>query len=812
MPYHIGTEGSHNCSGFPVVKDSDGTVMGCHKTKEDAKKQLAALYINEPEATKSASGFVPPQAVRNNAKRGLELRKKYGRGGTEVGVARARDLSNGAALSLDTIKRMNSYFARHEVDKKGEGWGVDSAGYIAWLLWGGDAGRSWANKISKENENKTTEKSMINDLTTAFFEITKSDRQPDGTLMVYGKATDDALDIDQQICDPIWLDRAMPEWFKTGGNIREQHSSIAAGVAKEYEKKQDGHYIHALVVDPVSVKKVDAGVLRGFSIGIKSPRVVRDTKAANGRIIDGQIVEVSLVDRPANPNCQLLLAKSVEGESGMWKVEELIEKEQGRDSHGRFGPSTSPKEESGGGKDGKLSDNQSSVISNHEADVKSLANDVKQIAKDDSQVRSASTALTSAAGNLNDASGAKTVEEARSGLTRAAKNLERASKVLEDQNYNREASQAYRTAKDIRSTYTALGNGVIKSSSITLQLHQAKDATEQKEILMKTAKELIEQSKSFAPKDLVKFDQALFDQARQALAQLIVVEANEMTEGGNEEMSIAHLLSAVHHLFGWYDGEVAEGEVMSPEENIEMSAEKNAYVKSTIGCDCAGCEKCDKAGGCNDKMCKMHDGESMTKTTEEVSDETPKSAETHKCLECGCGIPQDSHGRTDVSTATMVSPDESPKSAEAEESTTEEVPSTEVPLEVAPTEEAPIEEEKVSDDDKLSEDVNAIVEKAVKIATESLKTEINSLVSAKEAATEKAISLESELATAKSLAVAGGPKRTIKPIDHASNDLLVKAATYKAKADASTDPDLVKGYKALYQEFIAKANAITESN
>ena len=99
-----------------------------------------------------AEGFVPPQAVRNNAARGLELRKKHGRGGTEVGVARARDLSNGKALSLDTINRMVSYFARHEVDKKGEGWGVDSAGYIAWLLWGGDAGRSWANGISNREK------------------------------------------------------------------------------------------------------------------------------------------------------------------------------------------------------------------------------------------------------------------------------------------------------------------------------------------------------------------------------------------------------------------------------------------------------------------------------------------------------------------------------------------------------------------------------------------------------------------------------------------------------------------------------------
>ena len=150
------------------------------------------------------------------------------------------------------------------------------------------------------------------DLAHSYAAITKSEKQEDGTLKVYGKATDDSLDIDSQICDPTWLKDAMPDWFVSGGNIREQHSNIAAGVATDYEEKADGHYITALVVDPVSVKKVETGVLKGFSIGIRGPRVVRDTKAANGRIVDGQIVEVSLVDRPANPNAKLMLAKAAE--------------------------------------------------------------------------------------------------------------------------------------------------------------------------------------------------------------------------------------------------------------------------------------------------------------------------------------------------------------------------------------------------------------------------------------------------------------------------------------------------------------------
>jgi hypothetical protein len=63
----------------------------------------------------------PTTSMANNAKRGLELRREYKRGGTAVGVARARDLSNRKDLSPDTVRRMYSYFSRHEVDKKGKG-------------------------------------------------------------------------------------------------------------------------------------------------------------------------------------------------------------------------------------------------------------------------------------------------------------------------------------------------------------------------------------------------------------------------------------------------------------------------------------------------------------------------------------------------------------------------------------------------------------------------------------------------------------------------------------------------------------------
>jgi len=111
--------------------------------------------------------FSPPAGVRDEAAKGLAWRDEFNRGGTAVGVARARDLSNGTNISPDTAKRMASYFARHEVDKQGEGWspgenGFPSAGRIAWALWGGDPGKDWANKLVKQMNAADEERTMSN--------------------------------------------------------------------------------------------------------------------------------------------------------------------------------------------------------------------------------------------------------------------------------------------------------------------------------------------------------------------------------------------------------------------------------------------------------------------------------------------------------------------------------------------------------------------------------------------------------------------------------------------------------------------------
>lgn len=94
----------------------------------------------------------PPLSVARNAERGLELRAKFRRGGTEVGARRARQLASREPVPVRDIVHIAAYFARHAVDKQSKShvWGDlanPSAGYVAWLLWGGDEGEAWAKRM-----------------------------------------------------------------------------------------------------------------------------------------------------------------------------------------------------------------------------------------------------------------------------------------------------------------------------------------------------------------------------------------------------------------------------------------------------------------------------------------------------------------------------------------------------------------------------------------------------------------------------------------------------------------------------------------
>jgi hypothetical protein len=113
----------------------------------------------ETDDMSKAEGYSPPAGARAAARRAIKFKEdgKAKGAGTSVGWTRAGQLARGETLSLDTVKRMYSYFSRHEVDKKGKDWGNQanpSNGYIMWLAWGGDAGFSWSRKIVNAEKDK----------------------------------------------------------------------------------------------------------------------------------------------------------------------------------------------------------------------------------------------------------------------------------------------------------------------------------------------------------------------------------------------------------------------------------------------------------------------------------------------------------------------------------------------------------------------------------------------------------------------------------------------------------------------------------
>jgi hypothetical protein len=117
----------------------------------------------ETDSVAKADGYSPPAGARSAARRAIKFKEdgKATGAGTAVGWTRAGQLARGETISLSTVKRMFSFFSRHEVDKKGKGFfdgpEFPSNGRIMWDAWGGDAGFSWSRAIT-EREKKKVEK------------------------------------------------------------------------------------------------------------------------------------------------------------------------------------------------------------------------------------------------------------------------------------------------------------------------------------------------------------------------------------------------------------------------------------------------------------------------------------------------------------------------------------------------------------------------------------------------------------------------------------------------------------------------------
>jgi len=117
-----------------------------------------------------AETYTPTEGMASAAKRALKWKEEGYPGGTAVGLTRANQLKDRDPLSASTVLRMHSFFSRHEVDKKATGFssgeeGFPSKGRVAWDLWGGDGGQTWAaekrDQIMKDRESKSLSKKEL---------------------------------------------------------------------------------------------------------------------------------------------------------------------------------------------------------------------------------------------------------------------------------------------------------------------------------------------------------------------------------------------------------------------------------------------------------------------------------------------------------------------------------------------------------------------------------------------------------------------------------------------------------------------------
>lgn len=181
--------GAFSTSHRPQVKSRDQwalarvkaflKLVGTGQRKKAYTTDLDLLPKGHPQRTEKATevltpqkyshiDFKPPKGAQESAKRALEVRATKPpskKGLTPVGIARARDLANGETLSPETVKRMHSYFSRHEVDKKAKDWDNWSKGRIAWGAWGGDSGQTWAakvvNQMKKADESNNMSETIL---------------------------------------------------------------------------------------------------------------------------------------------------------------------------------------------------------------------------------------------------------------------------------------------------------------------------------------------------------------------------------------------------------------------------------------------------------------------------------------------------------------------------------------------------------------------------------------------------------------------------------------------------------------------------
>lgn len=405
---------------------------------------------------------------------------------------------------------------------------------------------------------------MSDQITYAYAGDIDKSYDEDGELIVIGKATGPDLDLDEQVCDPAWLREAMPAWMKFG-NLREMHQPVAAGIGLELSAEGDDWHLKSKVVDPGTRAKIEAGALRGYSIGIKGAKVIKDAAAPGGRIVGGSVVEVSYVDRPCNPTAVTAIAKG----AGLAEAVEAAEAERTYDldkgnemnSDANIGAEWKPEET-----------HQDSADGATERQKDGEYPDTIQCSNCDGLGK-----LPETGDECPTCGGSGQVDpDERESAGLAQGTIVEGEKDAEAETTKREFSEAEResasesgaampgggfpikTVADLRNAISAIGRA--KDRAATIAHIKSRAAALGRD-------DLIPDKWKGADADLdkVEHDPAALAAVRDSLIALIKAELDEMVAGEEDETcDVSHLMASLSIFLQWWEGESDEGETAAP--------------------------------------------------------------------------------------------------------------------------------------------------------------------------------------------------------------------------------------------------------
>lgn len=260
-------------------------------------------------------GYRPTEEMARVAERALEWRREYGRGGTEVGVARARDIANRANLSSETVGRMRSFFARHgalrseHFDEK-EPDGGPGAWRIAWDLWGGDPGRTWSERIGRQEDEKQMSEMQHKSVALEIKREPDEDGIFEGYASVFG-VVDQGMDVVER--------GAFAKSLGSGRKVKmlwQHNMSDPIGVWDEIREDERGLYVKGRLLKEVqkgreAMALLKVGAIDSMSIGYRTIEAVPEANGRVRKLTEVDLFEVSLVTFPMLPDAKITSVKSI---------------------------------------------------------------------------------------------------------------------------------------------------------------------------------------------------------------------------------------------------------------------------------------------------------------------------------------------------------------------------------------------------------------------------------------------------------------------------------------------------------------------